>query len=246
MSDHRDLPGSAASPAAARSAAPAGATFTRAAWARILPFLTYMLFIVIADVLGRLGWNAQDLRWLYAVKIGAVMLMLGIFWRDYGELRAGPALGITRAVLALVAGVTVLALWIGLDAGWMKLGSADGFNPATDGRIDWLLVTVRIFGAAAVVPIMEELFWRSFLMRWIVSADFLKVDPARLTLASIAVSSTLFGFEHHEWLAGIVAGLAYALLYRWHRSLWSPILAHTCTNALLGAWIVSTGNWTYW
>jgi CAAX prenyl protease-like protein len=56
----------------------------------------------------------------------------------------------------------------------------------------------------------------------------------------------LFGIEHNLWLAGIVAGAAYGFLYVWHRTLWSPILAHALTNGLLGAWIVYTGNWTYW
>lgn len=246
MPDHRDLPGSAASPAASPDAAPAGAMFNRAAWARILPFLTYMLFIVIADVLGRLGWNAQDLRWLYAVKIGAVMLMLGLFWRDYSELRNTIALGVPRAALALAVGAIVLVLWVSLNASWMLVGSSDGFNPNTHGQIDWLLVAVRIFGAAAVVPIMEELFWRSFLMRWIVSSDFLQVDPKQITLTSYVITAILFGFEHNQWLAGIIAGLAYSVLYVRHRTLWSPILAHAFTNALLGVWIVHTGSWTYW
>jgi CAAX prenyl protease-like protein len=246
MSDPRDPPGRAASPAAARGEAPPGAMFGRAGWARILPFLTYLLFIVIADLLARLGWNAQDLRWLYAVKIGAVMLMLVIFWRDYSELKSSPALGLRGVMVAIAAGAAVLVLWVSLNASWMIVGNPEGFNPTTNGRIDWLLVAVRIFGAALVVPVMEELFWRSFLMRWIVSVDFLKVDPARITLLSLIISVTLFGVEHNQWLAGIVAGLTYSVLYVRYRTLWSPILAHAFTNALLGGWIVITGNWTYW
>lgn len=246
MSDSREPPGAAAAPASARSEAAPGAMFSRAAWARILPFLTYLLFIVIADVLARLGWNAQDLRWLYAVKIGAVMLMLVIFWRDYTEFRNPPPLGLAGAAVAIAAGIAVLVLWVNLNADWMIVGKPEGFNPTTNGQIDWLLVAVRIFGAAVVVPVMEELFWRSFLLRWIVAVDFLKVDPNRITLLSLIVTVTLFGFEHNQWLAGIVAGLAYSALYVRYRTLWSPILAHAFTNGLLGGWIVITSNWTYW
>jgi CAAX prenyl protease-like protein len=237
MSEH-DAPGLAASRAGA-------SMFNRAAWARILPFFTYMLFIGIAELLGRLGWTPAELRWLYGVKIGAVVLVLAIFWREYAELKTFP-LRAPSVLGALVAGVIVLALWVSLGADWMTVGQAAGFDPTTAGRIDWPLVAVRIAGAALVVPVMEELFWRSFLMRWLDAGDFQTVEPSQVTIKSLIITSVLFGFEHNLWLAGIVAGLAYSALYLRHRTIWSPILAHAVTNGLLGVWVVYTGSWSYW
>lgn len=219
--------------------------FKRAAWARILPFLTYILFMFAGDMLQRLGWAAHELRWLYAVKIGAVLLLLAVFRRHYTELQPGRLRPIAT-IAAAATGLVVVLLWVNLDAPWMVIGSATGFDPHTDGRIDWLMVAVRIFGAALVVPLMEELFWRSFLMRWIESADFEGVDPAHVRLKGFVITVILFGFEHNLWLAGIVAGAAYSVLYVRFRTLWAPILAHAVTNALLGIWIVATGSWTYW
>ena len=149
-------------------------------------------------------------------------------------------------MLALAAGVIVLLLWISLGAGWMTIGTSAGFDPRSGGRIDWPLVVMRIAGAALVVPVMEELFWRSFLMRWIDTPDFETVDPSQVAIKSVLISSVLFGFEHNLWLAGIVAGLAYSALYMRHRTIWSPILAHAVTNCLLGLWVVYTGDWSYW
>ncbi|MFC0131723.1 CAAX prenyl protease-related protein [Massilia eurypsychrophila] len=237
MSEH-DAPGLAAS----RGGAP---MLSRAAWARILPFLTYMLFIGIADVLGRLGFSAAELRWLYAVKVGAVVLVLAYFWREYSEL-ASWRLPARAALTAVVVGVIVLVLWVNLGAGWMTIGTPAGFDPTTAGLIDWPLVAVRIAGAALVVPVMEELFWRSFLMRWIDASDFQSVEPSQVSARSVIITSVLFGFEHNLWLAGIVAGLAYIALFMRHRTIWSPILAHAVTNGLLGVWVVYTGSWSYW
>jgi CAAX prenyl protease-like protein len=237
MSEH-DAPGLGAS----RAAAP---MLSRAAWARILPFLTYMLFIGIVELLGHLGWSAADLRWLYAVKVGAVLLVLAYFWREYAELKT-LRLPAISAIVALIVGVVVLVLWINLGAGWMTVGTSAGFDPTNGGRIDWPLVAVRIAGAALVVPIMEELFWRSFLSRWIDAADFQSVEPSQVSAKSVILTSVLFGFEHNLWLAGIVAGLAYIALFMRHRTIWSPILAHAVTNGLLGAWVVYTGSWSYW
>ncbi|MDO8049821.1 CAAX prenyl protease-related protein [Janthinobacterium sp. SUN176] len=219
--------------------------FDRAALPRVAPFLAYLSFIAIADMLGRLGVAAQDLRWLYVVKIGVVLGLLLYWRRSYTELRWTP-LG-ARAILgALAGGVVVFLLWINLDASWMSIGKPDGFDPRTDGRIEWSLVVLRIAGAALVVPVMEELFWRSFLLRWIDKPDFLRADPRLASVKAFAISVLLFGFEHNLWLAGMVAGAVYSLLYMRSQSLWSPILAHGVTNGVLGLWIISGGHWIYW
>ena len=234
MSDQQQTPAAAAAP-----------MFSRAAWARILPFLTYIFFIIIVDLLARAGFSQAELRWMYAVKVGAVLLMLLIFYRQYTELHT-IRLSPIWALVSIVVGVAVFYLWIGLNASWMIIGSPEGFDPRTGGRIDWLMVAVRIAGAALVVPVMEELFWRSFLMRWIDDVNFESVDPRNVKALSVAITVLLFAFEHNQWLAGIVAGAAYSLLYIRQRSLWSAILAHAVTNAVLGIWIVRSGMWTYW
>ena len=41
------------------------------------------------------------------------------------------------------------------------------------------LVAVRWIGATLVVPVMEELFWRSFLMRWFQRTQFETVRRTR-------------------------------------------------------------------
>lgn len=228
------------------STATAVSPYSRASVARCLPFFIYLAFIGIAELLAWLGVTPADLRWLYALKVGSVVIALLYFRREYGELRQG-GLGAAAIAASVAVGIVVLVLWLLLGAGWMRIGSAAGFDPSTAGRgIDWTLVVIRIAGAALVVPVMEELFWRSFLLRWLDQPRFETVDPGAVSLKAVLISSVLFGFEHDLWLAGIVAGFAYAGLYRWRRSLWSPILAHAVTNGLLGAWVVATASWQYW
>ena len=227
-------------------ASPANAPMlSHAAWVRIFPFLIYILFIAIADVLGRLGVSEPAMRWLYPVKIFAVVVTLVICYRHYTELHS-LRLSPIWAGIAVLVGLVVFVLWISLSSGWMVIGSPGGFDPRTNGQVDWLLVGLRIAGAALVVPVMEELFWRSFLMRWLDNADFESVDPAKVRLSSVAIAAVLFGFEHNLWLAGIVAGLAYSVLYMRQRSLWSAIVAHAVTNGILGVWIVRSAEWTFW
>jgi CAAX prenyl protease-like protein len=216
-----------------------------AAWARTLPFLCYLAFIALADLLARLGWQPDQLRWLYPAKIAAVLLLLVVFWRHYGELKSPWPRG-AGMLAAVAAGGVVLLLWINLDAGWMQLGQPAGYDPRRDGQLLWPLVAVRLAGAALVVPVMEELFWRSFLLRWLEAPAFEAVAPSAVRWKSLLIVTVLFGVEHNLWLAGMVAGAAYGWLYMRSNNLWSAILAHGVTNGLLGVWIIATGSWIYW
>ncbi len=213
---------------------------------RSLPFGLYIALLALEGLLP--GWAPGfDARWLYPLKAGLVALALAVLWRHYGELKTwGLSLG--HLLLSLAVGIVVLVLWVNLDAGWMLMGEVgEGYDP-TDGsdRIDWLLVAFRIAGAALMVPVMEELFWRSFLQRWVQQSDFLALDPARIGLKALLIASALFAVEHLQWLAGLVAGLAYGWLYIRTRNLWAPIVAHAVTNGLLGAYVVATGQWSFW
>ena len=242
MTEHND---SRTAPSSAPALSVDAPFLSRAAWARILPFGAYIFFIILGDMLERAGLSRAELRWLYPVQIGVVVLLLAVCWRRYHELRV-PLPGPLQLLVSVAAGVLVLILWINLDAPWMTVGSSPGYDPRSNGELDWLLVVIRIAGAALVVPVMEELFWRSFVMRWVDEADFEALEPARVGIKGFLVSVVLFGFEHNLWLAGIVAGVAYSLLYMRHRNLWSAVIAHAVTNGLLGAWVVATGSWAFW
>jgi CAAX prenyl protease-like protein len=175
--------------------------------------------------------------------------MLAAWWRDYGELARQTLPTPVELLVSVGVGLAVFGLWIQLDAPWMTLSvdSAPVFIPKTaDGGLDWPLIGARIAGAALLVPVMEELFWRSFLMRWAQNPVFEGVLPAQVGLRAVAIATFLFVLAHTLWLAAAMAGLAYALLYVRTGKLWTAVIAHAVTNGVLGVWVVKTGNWQFW
>jgi CAAX prenyl protease-like protein len=214
--------------------------------ARALPFGIYICILVVESLLPR-DAVALDPRWLYAVKVAAVTAALAMLWGRYTELRSAPRVGPAGWLISVVVGCAVFVLWITATYPWAVMGTPGGWSAAdASGAIDWWLVAVRLAGAALVVPVMEELFWRSLVMRWIRNPSFLNVAPEHAGAMAVVVSSVLFGLEHHQWFSGIVAGLAYAGTYVRTRNLWCAILAHAVTNLLLGIWVVYTRQWQFW
>ena len=222
---------------------------SRAALVRIVPFALFMLLLALRGSLPADNGAGMDARWIYGLGVLLVGALLTWFWREYGELASTQTLPTAReTLLAAAAGLAVFGLWISLDAPWMTIGNPiASFQPLDrQGRIDWPLVAVRWTGAALLVPVMEELFWRSFLMRWIERSQFETVVPQRVSLRAVVLSTFIFMLAHTLWLAAVIAGLAYAWLYRRTGKLWVPVIAHAVTNGALGIWVVATQSWSFW
>ncbi len=222
--------------------------FSRSSFLRVAPFVVFMALLALRGMApsdGRWGFDAQWLYGLNLLLVGGLLLR----WRsDYGELVRQNLPGLGQAALSAAVGLAVFVAWIHLDAPWMQIGEpAAIFVPQdSQGRLNWPLIVVRWAGAALLVPVMEELFWRSFLMRWLQVPVFEGLDPRRVGLKALVLSTFLFMLAHPLWLAAIVAGLAYALLYRQTGKLWTAVLAHAVTNGALGLWVVQTRQWQFW
>lgn len=221
---------------------------SRAAWQRIVPFLAYMALLWLRGDAPADGSWGIDPRWLYALTLPVVGGLMAWWWREYGELARQNLPTAGEVLAALAVGAIVFALWISLDAPWMQIGEPTArFVPVQpDGALVWPLIAVRWLGAVLVVPLMEELFWRSFLMRWVESTVFESVDPRRVGAKAVLLSTFCFVLAHPLWLAATAAGLAYALLYRRSGRLWTAVIAHAVTNAILGVWVVATRQWQFW
>lgn len=228
---------------------PLSAAFSDPVVIRVAPFAVFLAFIALSPVVAGAPRTdpATGAQWLTVLRAGVVAVLLYCFWHGYGELRARQGLPLPQWMLAIASGFAVFVVWIQFDHGWAVFGQTAPFDP-TDGNggIDLALVVPRLFGLVLVVPLMEELFWRSFLLRWLESRDFLRVEPRRVSAQAFIVTALLFAAEHNLWFAGLIAGLAYNLLYLRTGNLWVPIIAHATTNGALGAWILATRSWHLW
>ena len=207
------------------------------------------MFIALLALESLAGDRLGDPRWITVLRPLIVAAALAFLWRHYTELHGPVRMAPRHAALAIVTGVAVFVTWIAFDRGWAAVETAGtGFVPLKpDGSMDFTLAVLRLAGMGLVVPLMEEIFWRSFLLRWIQAPrNFLELDPRTVGVMPVAVTAVLFAMEHSLWFAGLVAGISYTLVYMRSRNLWAAVLSHAITNTTLGAWILATGNWRLW
>jgi CAAX prenyl protease-like protein len=214
---------------------------SRAATARVVPYAAYVVLTAL-----RSFWTDADSRWFDMVILAIVGALLAWNWRGYGELvrQTWPTAG--EVALAVGVGVVLFAVSTQLDG--LRIGAPrEGFAPVdSDGAVDWPSIVVHALALSLPVPLMDELFWRSFLMRWLQHPQFEVVIPQRVGPKAIVLATFIYTLAHPYWLAAALAGLAYALLYARTGKLWTPVVAHVVANVALCVWVAATGRWALW
>jgi CAAX prenyl protease-like protein len=185
----------------------------------------------------------------YTVKVVIVCAAAWMSRSAWKDLRPWPRGWVT--VLALALGLLVTGLWVALDAYYphlpSSLGKRVGFDPTPLPPVAAaVFVCIRMFGLALLVPLVEELFWRSFLIRWLIDQDFQRVPIGRVTPLSAGISSLLFAAVHPEWLPALLTGLLWAYLLWQAKSVSACVISHATANFALGVYVIVARDWKYW
>lgn len=210
------------------------------ALARVAPFV---IFVVLTACQGKFG--AASAEWFYFAK---TIVGVWLIW----EMR--PVVSEMRWAFsweAVAVGILIFVIWVGLDPFYPKFFShgATG-NPdeifGENSSFAWFFIAVHILGMTFVVPPLEEVFYRSFLYRYIAKPHFLSIPLNRFLPLPFFTTAIVFGFSHNEWLAGVLCGAAYQWLVLRKNRLGDSMTAHAITNFLLGIFIVWKGAWHFW
>lgn len=208
----------------------------------------FALFLVFLSLDGKLGLPPAV---EYPLRVTLLSVIIWYFSRDVLSFRvAQPALTVGIGVLVFVLWIAPDVLIPGYRTHWLFQNSITGAAPApTGGYGDQPLIALifRTVRAVLIVPIVEELFWRGWLMRWLIKPDFQSVPLGTYNAQAFWITAVLFAVEHGSfWDVGLMAGVIYNWLMIRTKSLGDCILAHAITNGILSGYVLATGKWQYW
>ena len=209
----------------------------KAMLAYILPFAVWMglMFTLPADAPSYAIRSAATL----AVGIACFVLCRRMAPSDASRFRL-PAIA-----LGLLAGAAVCAFWIALPAWPFPEPTAPDPSPYAPSVCGWPLTVAKLIGSAFVIAPVEEVFFRSFLYRWLICRDFRSVPLARFDLSAFLWTVLLFTLEHDRPVAAALTGVIYGLLAI-RFGLGAAIIAHVTTNLLLGLHVIYHNAWQFW
>jgi exosortase E/protease (VPEID-CTERM system) len=195
--------------------------------ARTLPFAAFMgaalllsTFTVIPDL-----W--------YVVKVLAISFALAAFLPVY---RTHLFWQIDK--LAVSAGIVIGLLWIAFG---LTDSTASPLNTALASLpfgvwLGW--VVLRLIGTIVMVPVVEELLFRGYLL------DRFSHNGGVTRMIGLLLSTGLFAVMHERWALAGCAGLVYGLLYLRSYRVTDPIVAHSASNAIIGFYALATAQWS--
>ena len=213
-----------------------------------LPMAIFLALLALASALRKPGagfWLAAPEYWVFPAQTIICGALLIWFWREFG-FRAP-----RKSWLAAALGLVVFALWISPQQFFGFPPRLSGFDPevfAGQTAMYWGTIVFRFLRLVIVVPLVEEIFWRGFLLRYLINEKFTEVPIGSFSWVSFGVVTVAFGLTHSpaDWVAALLTGALYNLVAYRTRSLAACVVAHAVTNLLLGAWIMATRQWGFW
>jgi CAAX prenyl protease-like protein len=240
--------------------------------AHVIPFVAFMSFMVLLQVLtGLIQWEHPDAPWwrqdpaqfVYPIQTIVTLGLLVHYRRSFHF-----DVSLKWALFGIVFGAVGIGFWLlptvlydawgltGKTEGVLKLlGVAErkeGFDPGLfqNPIAYWISLLLRFFRAVVVVALVEEIFWRGFLMRFICDreGDYWKQPFGRHYWPSYLVVTGLFMAAHSpvDYAGALIYGSLTYVLCVWSKSLGTCVIMHATANLLMGIYIMISGNYGLW
>ncbi|HTQ38412.1 MAG TPA: exosortase E/protease, VPEID-CTERM system [Pirellulales bacterium] len=200
------------------------------------------LLVMLATSMVALAFSEGNADSSYPWRALVVGLTLLYYRREYREWR------VSFSPHSIALGTAVFLIWLGVPR-LIMLAHGHESQPVMPEpsamNAGVVAVYLRILGYIVLVPIIEELAFRGYLLRRLIARDFETVSLQRFTWLSFLGSSLLFGSLHgSHWIVGTLAGMAYALAAAVRGQLGDAIIAHGTTNVLLAISAGICGDWS--
>ena len=231
--------------------------------AYLAPFFVFLAFLFLEGAVKKIGdgyahWMfSQPRYWIFPLQ---TFVCAALLWKLRKRIGFRPLAGFGFATFI---GILALGIWIlpqeifgpraifGKQAILVLPARTDGFDPYVFGASGWpfwTTLTLRLLRMAVVVPFVEELFWRGFLLRFLVRENFAEVPFGTFTWRSFLISSFAFCLEHQpsDWPAAVLTGALFNIVAYRTRSLAACVLTHAVTNLALAVYILRTAQWGFW
>jgi CAAX protease family protein len=209
----------------------------------------FLLLLALGSGLKYLGsaafWLASPEYWIFPAQTILCGALVFYFRREY-EFRAW-----RHPLFTIGIATVVFIIWISPQQFLGFAARNVGFDPglfATMPAAYWGTVCFRFLRLVVVVPLVEEIFWRGFLLRYLIAEKFEDVPLGKFSWLSFSAVTLAFCFSHSasDRVAALITGMLYNCVAYRTKSLTSCILAHALTNLLLGIWIMKTRQWGFW
>ncbi len=216
-----------------------------------LPFAVFTGLIAVQELVGTIGkgsdswWLAHPQYWIFPLQTVICAVLLAFYRQDYSDWR--------RPLwwVGVPIGIIALAIWLAPHEVFGTPARTEGFDPfffGAEGPGTAFTIFMRFTRLVIIVPLVEEIFWRGFLLRYLIREDFQSIPFGEWNVKSFFGVATLFMLVHGmaDWPTAFIFSVIVNFVAVRTRSLAACVVTHAVTNAGLGAYVMATRQWGYW
>jgi exosortase E/protease (VPEID-CTERM system) len=192
---------------------------------QIAPFIALLASSLLTSAFFTNPETGYPLR--FALVAAVLLLFRKAYRRDSWHLSGLPVL----------AGALVAAVWLHATPAGAPQSAADILGSAEPASTA-LWVLLRVAGTVLLIPLVEEMFFRGYLLNRLDFGGF-SGKAAALVLSSVA-----FGALHSDTLLATGCGFVFGLLALRKGRVSDAVAAHATANALIALWALWTGDWS--
>lgn len=197
----------------------------------MLAYIITLLIYIFSYNLTYFFTNDQTIS--LTVKFILTILSL-VYFRNHFRFR------IKFSILAIFVGALVAAEWIFFS------NFNHFFGAVTSNGYSSVDIIIKLSTGVILAPIVEEFFTRFYFLRFIIDEDWRQVPLGKFTVKSFIITVLFFGLSHNMWIAGLISGILFNILFYKAKDIESCILAHSAANLLLGIYVIMTQSWHFW
>lgn len=220
----------------------------------LIPFLAVILAMSLPELgklllsfgLAGIGSFLSNEYYVYGIRVIVGLIAIAYFWKQYDEIK------VKFDLLAWLAGLGLIIIWIGFDLvarnyGWTFFGTSTASLKPFDTAFPYVIIGMKILGMVVVAAVVEEMFMRSFLIRFFTDMNkWNKLPIGQFNWLSFIATVLIFGFLHSLWFVGILAGIIFNLWLYYRKDMFSCIQCHASANLFLIIYVLVTNDWLLW
>jgi CAAX prenyl protease-like protein len=216
-------------------------------WPYVIPYFGFLLVVELSAYFPAvLAFPALFLK----PAVPAALLLFFFSRGAYPELRAGDFRP-PRILADIGIGIASACLWVApyLIFPSLQPDGDSAFDPQMAGaELAGLVLALRFAGFALVTPVFEELFIRSFVMRYAQAlrdqSDFRAVPIGSRSTPGFLATAIVFTITHLPWEYWVAVPwiVLTNLYFYWRRNLWALIVVHGTANATILLFVMSAGS----
>lgn len=195
------------------------------------PWVAYVFPFLVILICTEATFFLPQWRYQLLIAAGVIASTLLFVWRENLLQGVLPTLRTLQNAAGVITGAILALAWLALVHFGLSTPEPLHLTQLWPVPRNYCIIILLTATLGLIIPVVAELFWRSFLLRYFIAQDFKSIPIGTFNLFAfimVVVLAALPTGNHTVYL--LLSNMAYTGLTFWSKTLYCSIIAHAVAN----------------